>query len=122
MEPTAPPMPMFVRRDLLRAIQSYQWTIDRNLSSMTENDLLESHLPSLTEPLLIVWGSDDRLIPLSVGQQMHQLVPQSELDVLVGCGHLAPNRCSSRAASATADFLKSNPAPSGSVRTLQSMH
>ena len=89
---------------------------------MTENDLLESRLPSLTEPLLIVWGSDDHLIPLAVGEQMHQLVPRSELDILVGCGHLAPNRCSSRAASATADFLKANPVPSGSVRTLQSMH
>jgi len=122
MEPNAKPIPMFVRRDLLRAIQSYQWTIDRNLSSMTENDLLESRLPSLTEPLLVVWGSDDHLIPLSVGRQIHQLVPGSELDILAGCGHLAPNTCSSRAASATADFLKANPVPLGTVRTLQPMH
>jgi pimeloyl-ACP methyl ester carboxylesterase len=122
MEPNEKPLPMFLRRDLLRAIQGYQWTIDRNLSSMTENDLLESRLPSLTEPLLIVWGSDDHLIPLAVGEQIHQLVPRSELDILAGCGHLAPNRCSSRAASATADFLRANPVPSGSVRTLQSMH
>jgi pimeloyl-ACP methyl ester carboxylesterase len=122
MEPNEQPLPMFMRRDLLRAIQSYQWTIDRNLSSMKEDDLLDSRLPSLTEPLLIVWGSADRLIPLAVGQQMHQLVPRSELDILAGCGHLAPNRCSSRAAPATADFLKANPVPWGSVRTLQSMH
>jgi len=122
MEPNAKPMPMFLRRDLLRAIQGYQWTIDRNLSAMKESDHLESSLSSLKEPLLIVWGSDDHLIPLSVGQQMHQLVPNSELDILAGCGHLAPNRCSSRAASATADFLKANPVPSGSVRTMQSMH
>lgn len=122
MEPHAKPMPMFVQRDLLRAIQGYQWTIDKNLSSMNESELLESRLPSLSEPLLVVWGADDGLIPLSVGQQMHQLVPNSELDILQDCGHLAPNRCSSRAASATADFLKANPVPSGSVRTLQSMH
>jgi pimeloyl-ACP methyl ester carboxylesterase len=106
----------------LRAIQSYQWTIDKNLSSFGENDLLEPRLPSFSEPLLIVWGADDQLIPLSVGQQMHQLVPSSELDILAGCGHLEPNRCSARAASATADFLKANPVPSGSVRTLQPMH
>jgi pimeloyl-ACP methyl ester carboxylesterase len=122
MEPEAKPIPMFVRRDLLRAIQSYQWTIDKNLSSFGENDLLEPRLPSFSEPLLIVWGADDQLIPLSVGQQMHQLVPSSELDILAGCGHLEPNRCSARAASATADFLKANPVPSGSVRTLQPMH
>jgi hypothetical protein len=57
-----------------------------------------------------------------MGYKMHQLVPNSELDILAGCGHLAPNRCSSRAAQATADFLKANPVPAGSVRTLQSMH
>jgi pimeloyl-ACP methyl ester carboxylesterase len=122
MEPDAKPLPIFVRRDLLRAIQSYAWTIDRNLTSMTENDLLETKLPSLTEPLLIVWGADDRLIPLSVGEEMHQLVPKSELDILAACGHLEPNRCSSRAAAATADFLKANPVAEGGVRTLQSMH
>ncbi|HZQ42740.1 MAG TPA: alpha/beta hydrolase [Acidobacteriaceae bacterium] len=122
MEPDAKPIPMYVRRDLLRAIQNMQWTIDKNLSSMNENDLLEPRLPSLTEPLLIVWGADDHLIPLSVGQQMHRMVPASELDILAGCGHLEPNRCSARSAQATADFLKANPVPSGSVRTLQSMH
>jgi pimeloyl-ACP methyl ester carboxylesterase len=122
MEPDAGPIPMYVRRDLLRAIQGYQWTIDRNLSAMQESDLLDLRLPSLSEPLLIVWGADDHLIPLSVGEQMHQLVPKSELDILAGCGHLAPNRCSARAASATADFLKADPAPSGTVRTLQAMH
>ncbi|HEV2579188.1 MAG TPA: alpha/beta hydrolase [Acidobacteriaceae bacterium] len=122
MEPDAKPIPNYVRRDLLRAIQNMQWTVDKNLSSMTENDLLTNRVSSLSEPLLIVWGADDKLIPLSVGQQMHQLVPSSELDILAGCGHLAPNRCSARAAQATADFLKANPVPTGSVRTLQSMH
>jgi pimeloyl-ACP methyl ester carboxylesterase len=122
MEPDAKPLPTYVRRGVLRAIQQDQSTIDRNLASMKESDLLEPRLPSLTEPLLIVWGADDHLIPLSVGEEMHQLVPKSELDILAGCGHLEPNRCSARAAQATADFLKANPAPSGTVRTLQAMH
>ncbi len=122
MEPDAKPIPMYIRRDLLRAIQANQWTVDRNLSSFSESDLVQSRLPSLREPLLIVWGADDHLIPLSVGQQLHQLVQGSELDILAGCGHLEPRTCSARAAQATADFLKANPVPAGSVRTLQSMH
>jgi pimeloyl-ACP methyl ester carboxylesterase len=122
MEPEAAPLPNYLRRGLLHAIQAEHWTIDRSFSSMKESDLLEPTLPSLTEPLLIVWGADDHLIPLSVGQQMHQLVPKSELDIVAGCGHLAPHYCSARTASATANFLKANPVPSGSVRTLQSMH
>ena len=54
--------------------------------------------------------------------KLHELVPSSEMDILEGCGHLAPKSCSGRVAQATADFLKTNPAPSGSVRTLAKMH
>jgi pimeloyl-ACP methyl ester carboxylesterase len=122
MEPDAKPIPMFYRRDLLRAIQAMQPTIDRNITQSNESELLDQRLSSLSEPLLIVWGSDDHLIPPAVGQQMHQLVPKSELDILDGCGHLAANRCAVRASQATADFLKANPVPAGSVRTMQSMH
>ncbi len=122
MEPDAKPIPMFYRRDLLRAIQHIQWTIDHNITESNENELLDSRLQSISEPLLIVWGADDNLISLAVGQQMHHLVPNSELDILARCGHLAPNLCPTRSAQATADFLKANPVPAGAVRTLQSMH
>lgn len=122
MEPEAKPIPMFYRRDLLRAIQAMQPTIDRNITESNESELLDQRLSSFSEPLLIVWGADDHLIPPSVAQQMHQLVPKSELDILAGCGHLAANRCAVRASQATADFLKANPVPAGSVRTMQSMH
>ena len=81
-------------------------------------DLLDTRLGGLTEPLLIVWGSDDQLLPLSVGQQMHGLVARSELDVLQGCGHLAPKTCPDRAAAVTADFLNENPPPYGGTYTL----
>lgn len=123
MEPTAPPIPLYVGRDMLRSMQAKQWVIDRNLSSMFKgDDLLDDKLAGLQEPLLILWGGDDRLIPLSVAQRMHQLVPRSELDVLEGCGHLAPARCAGRSSQATVDFLKATPPPEGSVRILRSMH
>lgn len=123
MDPERKPLPLFVRRDLLRSMQEGQWVVDRNLASMlTGRDLLDGKLASLPEPLLIVWGNDDRLIPLSVGEQMHQLVPKSELDILEGCGHLSAGFCAGRAAQATVDFLKADPPPQGSVRTLRQMH
>jgi pimeloyl-ACP methyl ester carboxylesterase len=115
-------LPPFVARDILRNMQDNQWVIDRGVSSMlTGKSVVDKELPSLKEPMLIVWGKDDHLIPLSVGELMHTMVPTSELDILEGCGHLAANRCAGRAASATADFLKTNPAPQGSVRTLARM-
>ena len=122
MEPEAELLRPFLRRDLLRSLQEKQPVVDRNLQGMLSGkELLDSRLGGLSEPLLILWGSEDRLLPVALGERMHALDPKSELDILEGCGHLAPKVCSSRAAAATADFLKSNPAPSGGVRTLANM-
>jgi pimeloyl-ACP methyl ester carboxylesterase len=123
MEPEMKPMPTFVANDMLRALQAEAPTADKSMASMqTGKDLLDTSLPGLNEPLLIVWGSLDRLVPLSVGLQMHALVPTSELDIVEGCGHLAPKTCPGRVAAATADFLKADNAPSGQVRKLANMH
>jgi len=122
MEPEAKPLPAFVGKDALRVLQADGPVTDKSMAAMqTGKDALDARLPGLTEPLLIVWGSLDRLIPLSAGQTMHSLVPNSELDVAEGCGHLGPKTCSGREAAATADFLKANPAPVGLVRTLTNM-
>lgn len=119
LEPHAKPMPGFVVRDVLRQFGQGQWVVDRGMVSMqTGDDLLDTRLGGLTEPLLIVWGSDDELLPLSIGQQMHALDTRSELDILQGCGHLEPKTCPDRAAAVTVDFLKENPAPSGGTYTL----
>jgi pimeloyl-ACP methyl ester carboxylesterase len=118
----APKLPGFMARDALKRLQSQQWVTDKAMASMANgNDTLDDRLSGLQSPLLIVWGADDQLLPLSVGMEMHQLDPRSELDVVEGCGHLAPKLCAPRVAHATADFLKSNPAPGGQVRTLARM-
>jgi pimeloyl-ACP methyl ester carboxylesterase len=122
MEPEAKPLPAFVSRDVLRVLRADGPVIDKGMASMqTGKDGLDTTLPGMQRPLLIVWGSLDRLIPLSAGQAMHALVPNSELDVVEGCGHLGPKTCSGREAAATADFLKANPAQVGLVRTLTKM-
>ena len=118
----APKLRGFVARDALRSLQSQQWITDKAMASMADGkDSLDERLGGMQAPLLIVWGADDKLLPVSVGMQMHELVPRSELDVVEGCGHLAPNMCAPRVAAATADFLKMNPAPQGQVRTLAKM-
>jgi pimeloyl-ACP methyl ester carboxylesterase len=122
MEPEAKPLPLFVAKDALRALQDGAPVNDKSMAAMQSGkDALDTRLASMTEPLLIVWGSLDRLIPLSAGEAMHGMVSKSELDVVEGCGHLGPRVCSGREAAATADFLKANPAPAGLVRTLTNM-
>jgi pimeloyl-ACP methyl ester carboxylesterase len=119
LEPSSRPLPDFISRSALRRFAGQQWVIDRGMDSMfTGRDLVDGRLSGLTEPLLIVWGSEDRLIPVSVAEQMHTLDASSELDIVEGCGHLAPALCTTRVAAATVAFLQANPAPNGGMRTL----
>jgi pimeloyl-ACP methyl ester carboxylesterase len=56
--------------------------------------------------VLIVWGAVDHITPLSEGEQMHQLIPQSQLTVISGCGHLAPNECAGKIGPVVVAFLQ----------------
>jgi pimeloyl-ACP methyl ester carboxylesterase len=50
---------------------------------------LESELPRLAVPTLLVWGKDDRITPPDVAERFHALIPNSELVYLPNCGHAA---------------------------------
>ena len=42
----------------------------------------------IRQPVLIVWGEQDRIIPLSQGIALQETIPGSRLEVLADCGHL----------------------------------
>jgi pimeloyl-ACP methyl ester carboxylesterase len=64
-----------------------------------------------------VWGGQDELIPPSVGESIHKSVPQSVLDIIAGCGHLAPAECAGPVTEGTVEFLKSEPPMQGGEKT-----
>lgn len=41
------------------------------------------------KPVLLVWGDRDRAVGLPSGQKLHQMLPQSQLIVIPGAGHIA---------------------------------
>jgi pimeloyl-ACP methyl ester carboxylesterase len=51
---------------------------------------LPHFLPRVTNRTLIVWGRDDRLVPVVCGEQYRKLMPNATLTVLERCGHLPP--------------------------------
>jgi pimeloyl-ACP methyl ester carboxylesterase len=57
-------------------------------------------------PVLIVWGAEDHITPLSQGEKMHRLIPQSELEVVPGCGHLTPVDCSRQMGPKVVEFVR----------------
>ena len=110
LRPNPAPIPGFVARDILRISQKDAWVIHRALASMfTGRYVTNKLLPKLRMPVFLAWGADDQCLPLSEGERMHKLIPQSQLEVVPGCGHLAPLDCANKIGPQAVAFLKSNP-------------
>jgi pimeloyl-ACP methyl ester carboxylesterase len=99
-------VPGFIQRDIFRFVGKHRWVVKRNMDSMLSGkSLLDGQLGALKMPMLIVWGKEDRLIPVSVGGEIHVAVPQSEFVVVDGCGHLAPGQCAAQIGPVFKGFL-----------------
>jgi pimeloyl-ACP methyl ester carboxylesterase len=100
-------IPDFIARDILRQSDQDAWVIHRSVATMlTGRETTDKLLPGLKMAVLLVWGAEDRITPLNQGETMHRLIPQSQLDVFPGCGHLAPRLCAARIGPAVVEFLK----------------
>ena len=68
--PHPPRIPGFIARDILRLSRQNAWVIHRAMDSMlTGRDATDNVLPQLKMPVLIVWGEEDRITPLSRGRR-----------------------------------------------------
>ena len=118
LTPKPHPLPDFAAEAALRKLQRNAWVVNRSMKAMIGGrDLLDFRLYKISQPMLIVWGAQDELIPLSVGETIHSKVAQSVLDIVEGCGHLAPAECARPVTEGTVEFLKAEPPMSGGEKT-----
>ena len=105
--PHPPAVPGFIAQDILRTSRNRAWIIRRAMDSMlTGRDVTDKLLPQLKMPVLILWGALDHITPLSQGETMHRLVPQSQLEVVPECGHMMPVQCADKIGAKVVEFLK----------------
>lgn len=105
--PHPPQVPGFIEKDILRIAHDHAWVMHRALDAMlTGSDTTDTQLTQFKMPVLIVWGSEDQIFPPAHGEAMHQLVPQSQLEMVDGCGHLAPAQCADKMGPTVEGFLK----------------
>ena len=69
------------------------------------NPALESRLRRIQRPTLIIWGKQDRIIPLSHGELYAQRIPGSKLAVIDQCGHVPPVEQADEFARVMTEFL-----------------
>lgn len=48
---------------------------------------MRKDIPNIKVPVCLIWGKDDIITPPNVGEEFHQLLPDSELHFLDHCGH-----------------------------------
>ncbi len=69
------------------------WEINREMTTRIAwkpymfNQTLPLLLPGVETPALIVWGKEDRIVPLNCGERYLQALPNAKLQVLDNCGH-----------------------------------
>lgn len=57
-------------------------------------------------PVLIIWGADDSIIPVSHGEDAHEAIPGSSLEIFEGVGHVPPLEAPGRFIIALESFLR----------------
>ena len=98
-------IPEFVLRDFLRR-RSSEVIVRRSMAWMlTERRTLEGKLGRVRMPVLLVWGTKDRIVPYALAAKMQREMPQAQLVTLDGCGHLGIVECRDRALPAIVRFL-----------------
>src|ERR1700693_3267046 len=122
--PNAPRFPQFVKADFIRRTKRDGWVVQRALASMTSGtDDLDQKFSALKMPLLIVWGKDDVMTPLSLGEFMHRTAPQSVLAVYDGCGHIAVVTCMNEIVPTVLSFLSgAGPEPGKTIEVPAQKH
>jgi pimeloyl-ACP methyl ester carboxylesterase len=71
----------------------------------TQYRKLTSRLGRITTPTLVVWGAQDRVLPLPLGEAYQRGIPGATLTTIDACGHLPPMEQPERFARIVLDFL-----------------
>ena len=69
------------------------------------NPRLPAHLRRVECPSLVLWGRQDKLLPLSIGEFYAKHLPNSRLDIIDNCGHMLPFEKPDAFAEKTVAFL-----------------
>jgi pimeloyl-ACP methyl ester carboxylesterase len=124
VSPDLPRLPQFVKADYIRRSKRGGWVVQRALASMTSGaDDLDGKFSALKMPLLIVWGKQDAMTPLSLGEAMHRAAPQSVLAIYDGCGHIAVVTCMNEIVPTVLSFLSgTGPEPGKTIEVPAQKH
>lgn len=82
------------------------YTIQRFIESIVRGeDVLDGKLAAIKHPTLIIWGREDALTPLAMGERFKKELPNAELFIIEKCGHVPQMEKASEFNTALMKFL-----------------
>jgi pimeloyl-ACP methyl ester carboxylesterase len=79
------------------------------IATRLDDDVVGDKLDALTMPLLLVWGTDDPVVPPAIGEAAHKKIVRSEYATIPGASHTAYWEDPQRFNQLLADFLRRLP-------------
>lgn len=92
---------MLVERSKQPALHAYLKSLNAISKPLSEEDFRR-----ISAPTLIIWGSDDKLTPLTDGIKLSRLIPFSKLVVIEGAGHSPHSEAPEKFVEATLEFSR----------------
>jgi pimeloyl-ACP methyl ester carboxylesterase len=87
-------------RDRYGILRTARQILPRDLAKLTER------YPELRVPALLIWGSEDRIVPAWVGSRLEEALPDARLLLLKECGHVPPEEYPDETLAAVREFLE----------------
>lgn len=94
-------------RDVLRPRPVLFW---QSTQEMLQSDF-RAEIVQVKAPALIIWGEQDLLLPLALGQALHAALPHASFVTLPNCGHRPMLACPELVSSMALDFLAAGSTP-----------
>jgi pimeloyl-ACP methyl ester carboxylesterase len=76
------------RQYQLLKIRGTTWVLYSTLKNGEEALKFKDQLTKIVAPTLLIWGENDSIFPLCVGENLHQAIPNSKLKVIGRSGHI----------------------------------
>ena len=69
-------------------------------------DRVSARFETITLPTLIIWGADDRIVPIDIGRRLHRAIAGSTFVVIDDSGHIPHEEMPDATISAVKHFLR----------------
>ena len=74
---------------------------------MDDLEFIQNNLCAIERPTLILWGENDKYLPLSLGDRIHKDIAGSRMEIIPNCRHFVQEDHPERATEIIAAFIES---------------